>query len=145
MNISYKTKSKGYMPVHRSIQKLLNNPDMSFSMMGAYICFSFQADWDKKHEYYRAILPNNDKLAETWCCDVGTVIRNRQKLVKVGLLEVKNKITYVKNLDMFKILTIKAIVKSDVANIHNYYAKSELELAEMIFNSAKSQENEPEL
>lgn len=145
MNISYNVKSKGYMPVHRSIQKLLSNDSMSFSTIGTYICFSLQADWDKKHKYYRAILPNNDKLAEAWGCDVSTIHRNKQKLIKVGLLEVVNKITYVKNLDMFRILTIKAIMKADIADVHNYYAKSENDLAEMLMNMDKMHENEPEL
>lgn len=145
MNISYNIKSKGYMPVHRSIQKLLTNSNMSFSMIGAYICFSFQADWDRRHEHYRAILPNDNVLAQEWCCDESTINRNKKKLLDLGLLESKNGIVYVKNLDMFNIHTIKTFKKLTIADMHLYYAKSELELAEMIFNNAKSQENEPEL
>lgn len=145
MNISYNIKSKGYMPVHRSIQKLLTNSNMSFSMIGAYICFSFQADWDKRHENYRAILPNDNVLAEEWGCNESTISRNKKKLIDLGLLEIKNKIVYVNNLDMFNIHTINAFKKMTNADLHLYYAKSETELAEMMFNHAKLQENEPEL
>lgn len=146
MNISYKPKSKGYMPIHRSIQKLLNDPSFNFSTIGAYICFSFQADWDKRHEHYRAILPNDNLLAQEWGCDQSTISRNKKKLIDLGLLEInKDGAICVKNLDMFNIHTIKAFKKVEHVNLHNYYAKSENELADMLLNNAKSQDFEPEI
>lgn len=145
MNRKYKPQSKGYLIAHRSLQGLLVNPDMNFSVIGAYLFFSFQADWDKRHEYYRAITPNDSDLAKLWSCSESTVNRNRKKLIKLGLLEVKDRITYIRNLDLFNIHTIKALKGVDISNLHIYYSKSETELAEMMLGISKTHDYESEM
>ncbi|MFH1863954.1 MAG: hypothetical protein ABIJ85_03550 [bacterium] len=143
MKRRYKVKDGGYLSVMRDIQVLLQDRTINFTTFGAYICFVFQADWDKRHENYRVILPNDKEMAKLWGCDESTVYRNRIKLIKMGLLELLNGNTYVKNLDLFNIATVKTLAKKEhsVVNLHTFYAKSEKELAKMMLLFERTQED----
>lgn len=139
MKRQYEPQNKGYIALLRSIQNLLKERKIGLSTLGAYILFSFQADWDKSHKYYRAILPNDLELAKIWQCNETTVYRNRVRLIELGLLETTEKVTFFKNLELFKFNTVKTIANHKIENSHLYYAKTENELAKMMFGIAKTQ------
>lgn len=141
MNKKYKPKDKGYLVTLRSVQNLLKDKQLNFASLGAYILFSFQADWDRRHPNYRAILLSDKELSVLWSYNESTVFRARKHLTSLGLLEEKDGTTYIKNLSMFDINTIKALVKHKIADVHTYYAKSETELAETLFGYEKMQED----
>jgi len=143
MKIKYKPKNTGYITIPRKIQGLLKCLKINFTNLGAYISFVCQADWDKRHTNYRAILADDDILANYWGYDISTVYRQRKKLIKVGLLEEKDGITFVKNLDIFNIRTTKALAKKEcnITDLHTYFVKSEKELAMVMFGI----ENMPEV
>jgi len=50
--------------------------------------------------------------------------------------------TYIKNLDIFNFTTVKTLAKRDVkiSNLHSYFAKTETELAETMFEYEKMHE-----
>ncbi|MCX6704981.1 MAG: hypothetical protein NT162_01430 [Candidatus Woesebacteria bacterium] len=141
MKRQYEPQNKGYVALLRSIQNLLETENVSLSTLGAYILFSFQADWDHSHKYYRAILPNDLELSKIWHCDKTTVYRNRIRLIEIGLFEKVGEITFFKNLELFKFGTVKTITDHNIGNSHLYYAKTENELAKMIFGIAKTHKN----
>ena len=95
MKNKYDIKAKGYLVVIREIQLLLRNKGFSFTTLGAYLGFVFQADWDRRHKYYKAILPSDKQLAEFWNCSESSVYRNRKKLIRLNLLEVMGGNTYI--------------------------------------------------
>ena len=146
MKNKYDIKAKGYLVVIREIQLLLKKKRFSFTTLGAYLSFVFQADWDRRHKYYKAILPSDKQLAEFWNCNESSVYRNRKKLIKLNLFEEMNGITYIKNLDMFNFGTVKTLAKKEtkIDKLHTYFAKSEMELAETMFEFEKMQETQAE-
>jgi hypothetical protein len=144
MKRQYEPQNKGYIALLRSIQNLLKKGELSLSTLGAYILFSFQADWDRSHKYYRAILPDDLELSKIWHCNKTTVYRNRIRLIKLGLLETIEKTTYFKNLELFKFGTVKTIANHNIGNSHLFYAKTENELAKMLFGIAKTHKNKPD-
>ena len=146
MKAAYNLKKSGYIVVLREIQKLLQHEDIGFAAIGAYIFFVFQADWDKRHKNYRAILPSDKQLAEYWKRSESAVFRNRKRLVGLNLLEEIEGNTYIKNLDMFNFGTVKTLAKKEVriVKLHTYYAKSEKELDKIMFDIEKVQKTEAE-
>jgi|SRR3989344_8083 len=134
MKISYKPKTTGYIAIIRNFQELLKNKDISFAVLGAYVCFVLQADWDRKHSNYRVILTDDSELAILWNCSVSTISRNRKKLLEVGLLEQKGNQFYIKNFSLFEIGTIKAITKKKISKVQEYYARAEEELTKTLFD-----------
>ena len=134
MNIKYKLKESGYLVIMRDFQKLLQIENINFTLLGTYLCFLLQADWDSRHSHYRAILPNDTDLANLWNCNTSTICRSRKKLISVGLLEQISGITYIKNFNMFQIGTVKALIKKRLTDSQLLYAKSEDELAESLYN-----------
>jgi len=139
MKKKYKSKSIGYITVLRDFQKLLLIKGVNFSVLGAYMCFVFHADWCKWHENYRAILPVDTELSMFWRCNSSTVTRNRKKLIELGLLEEIDGNTYIKNYDIFTINTVKVIIKSKMDNSHEYYAKTEEDMAKMLMGIEEMQ------
>ena len=131
MKIKYKVNTKGYIVLQREIIGLLKQ--LSFAELGAYICFVTQADWDRKHELYAAITRDDTELADAFNCDYSTVRRMRKKLISKGLLKVIDEITYVKNLAMFDISTVKAIQKRQLSNVHSNFSKSETDFNKILF------------
>jgi hypothetical protein len=111
MNIKFEPKSTGYVNLHRSIQKLLKKGTLSLTTLGAYILFALQADWDKNHSRYRAILLNDKELSLFSGLSETTISRNKKALIILGLLEKNGAITYVKNLDMFRVGIINKFMK----------------------------------
>lgn len=132
----YKVKDSSYMPVLRDIQKLLQNKVLTFTTLGSYMCFVFQADWDRKHNTYRAILAEDKEIARYLECNETTIYRHKKTLIDKGLLEEIEGNTYVKNIDMFSMSTVKILAKKNcpLTNIHNYYAKPENTLAKAMLN-----------
>jgi hypothetical protein len=63
MKIKYKTNLKGYISVLRSISLLLKDNTLDLSLLGAYLLFVMQADWDKKHDNYTMIIRDDKQLA----------------------------------------------------------------------------------
>lgn len=140
MKMKYNPQQSGYITVLRDFQKLLSNKELSFSLLGAYLLFVFQADWDRRHNNCRAILPDDKDLAKLWNCHISTVYRMKKKLVKLGLIEFTNEVYYIKNLSLFETGTIKSVLKKNLANVHIYYSKTESELSKKLFEIEQMQE-----
>lgn len=136
MKIEYKTTYGGYLTILRSIQKLLGSKTLNFSSLGAYICFVMQADWDKRHPLtYGAITRSDKELSIAFGCDPSTINRQRKGLVRSGLLEISNNITYIKNLEIFEIGNIKAVLQKKCVNTHEFFLKSQSFVAKKLFTS----------
>ncbi len=142
MNIEYSTKYSGYIVILRCIQYLLSRGVVNLIELSAYILFSMQADWDRKHKYYRAILKSDEEFSELWGCSYSKVHRLRKLLIKKGLLEENNGVSYIKNLDMFKVNTANILTKKSLPNVAIYYLKSEDELSKIMFNLSDKKDDE---
>jgi len=141
MNIKHKTSLKGYLILVRSIFKLIPEKGLSASQLLYYLYFVSQADWDRRHkEIYSCITRDDSNLAKELKVNPTTVWRHRQALIKHGLLIASEGQTYVNNLSLFEIGTVKSAIKADIANLQDYFAKPEDDLAKTLMEIAGTQE-----
>lgn len=139
MKIKRKINYLGYFPVLRGIQLLLKNRTLSFAELGAYICFVSQVDFDRIHRTYGAIIRDDYELAEGWSCDASTVCRKRKVLIKKGLLQEKNGLTYVTNFYLFELTEVKSYAKFPIAVLQTFFEEPQDNLAKEQKINAKSQ------
>jgi hypothetical protein len=141
MNIKRKTSLKGYLILARPIFKLIPEKGLSASQLFYYLYFVSQADWDRRHEQlYSCIIRDDNELAEGLKVNPSTVWRNKKALIECKLLKVKEGRTYINNLSLFEIGTVKSAIKADIANLQDYFAKPEDDLAKILMEIAETQE-----
>lgn len=142
MKLKYKTNFVGYFPVLRAIQLLLKNQGVTFTELGAYICFVAQADFDKRHPNYRIILRDDSELAKEWGCSISTVNRRRNELISKGLLIKKDGVTKVANFYLFEMEWAKIFAKLPQSTLQTLFAKEQEEVAKEEFFVAEMQKKQ---
>lgn len=142
MKIKYKTNLKGYITVLRSISLLLKDNTLDLSLLGAYLLFVMQADWDKKHDNYTMIIRDDKQLASEWGCSQSTVNRKRNQLIKMGLLKVENGITQVTNFSMFVPEWTKTYAKLPAETTKSLYSLTIDQVAKEISSLADMHKNQ---
>lgn len=142
MKRPYNPNYSGSFPIPRAIQLLLKNKTLNFTLLAAYLCFVAQADWDKKHPFYSVIIRDDNELAKGWNCSVSTVTRKKEALIKKGLLYEKDGLVYVKNTTLFENEWVSIYAKLPPATLKTFFAKTPEEVANMLKESAKMQENQ---
>lgn len=106
----------GYIPVLRSILLLVNSGVIPLSLLGSYIYFVMQADFDTRHKYYSVVLRDDEQLANAANVNPTTIYRHRKELIKAGLLLEEGKYTKVTNFGLFDFEVVKKLVKLPPAN-----------------------------
>lgn len=145
MKIKYKTNFAGYIPVLRSIQMLLKDHILTFTQLGAFICFVSQADFDHRHPNFTVIIRDDYQLAQEWGCSPSTVHRRRKELIDKGLLYENDGITRVTNFTLFQLDWVKsAFAKLPPAIVKSFYAKSIDEVAKDVDSIAQTLETLPQ-
>lgn len=145
MKIKYKTNFAGYIPVLRSIQLLLKDHMLTFTQLGAFICFVSQADFDHRHPHYTVIIRDDYQLAEEWGCSPSTVHRRRKELIDKGLLNEKDGMTRVTNFTLFQLDWVKSpYAKLPPTIVKSFYAKSIEEVAKDVDSIAQTLETLPQ-
>jgi len=145
MNLKKETSLKGYLVLMRNAFNLISNKQLTFTQFGAYLYFVSQADWSKQTGHkYSCIIRDDETMAGLLKVSQSTIWRQRTALVKRGMLVEREGLTWVKNMSLFEINTVKAVIKSQLANTHEYFAKTEEELAKKLFNNAETQEDQPQ-
>ena len=129
MNI--KTNYVGYLPVLRAVLMLLRDGFLSIGELGAYLAFVTQADYDKKHRNYGAIIRDDKELAKEWGCDPATIFRKRKKLIEKGLLFEEGGFTKVTGIRAFEANYAKLLAKIPANNLQTIFTKRQDEIDEM--------------
>lgn len=144
MKIKYKTNFKGFVPVLRSIQLLLQDGTLNFTQLGAYVCFVSQADFDSKHSYYTVLIRDDYELAKAWGCSPSTVNRRRNELIQKGLLYEIDGVTRVTNFSLFEYSMIKTYAKVEPQLLKTFFAITIDEVAKKIESVAKMVNTQPQ-
>ena len=116
VQVTYPMNYSGYIPVLRSVLLLVNNGIIPLSLLGSYIYFVMQADFDSKHRYYSVILREDEKLASAANVNTTTIYRHRKELIRAGLLFEEGKNTRITNFRMFEFEVVRRLVKLSPAN-----------------------------
>jgi len=130
MKINYSTNYSGYIPVLRSVLLLVKAKVITLPQLAAYIYLVMQADFDTRHKYYAAILPDNKELAKEVNLDSTTIFRYRKDLIEKGLLTEKNGMTLVTNHYMFELGLVQKLAKLPPANLQELFAKPQENVAD---------------
>lgn len=144
MKIKYEANFNGYFPVLRAIQLLLKSKKLNFSLLGAYICFISQADFDPKHANYTVITRDDYELSKKWGRSPSTVNRKRRELIDKGLLYEKDGLTRVKNFSMFELSWVKIYAKYPPSILESLFSLLLEEVAKIIEDIAETPNNQPQ-
>lgn len=144
MKIKYKTNFKGFVPVLRSIQLLLQDGTLNFTQLGAYISFVSQADFDSKHPHYTVLIRDDYELAKAWRCSPSTVNRRRNELIQKGLLSEVDGVTRVTNYSLFEYSMIKTYAKVEPQLLKTFFAITIDEVAKKVQSVAEMANRQPQ-
>ena len=144
MKLRYHANFKGYFPILRGIQLLFKNQSLTFTQLGAYICFVAQADFDRRHKNYGIIIRDDETLGKEWGCSPTTVYRNRKQLIKKGLLTEIDGLTRVTNFHMFDLEWIRLFAKQELPTLQTLFTKPQEEVAKEEFFIAELQKRKPQ-
>lgn len=121
MNIKYPINYSGYIPILRSILLLLKNRILSLPQLGSYIFLVMQADFDKKHRYYGAIIRDDKQLADAAGVNQTTIYRHRKELIQSQLLFEENGVTRISDYRVFELDFIKRVMKHPASDKENLF------------------------
>lgn len=95
---------KGYLPFLRAVILLFKTKkEVNFNLLGTYLAFLAEADWDCKHLKYKYIEATDEELARKWGCSLTTIWRKKKDLEQLGLLSKgRRKMVIVEHLELFE-------------------------------------------
>lgn len=139
-----KNEYKGYLQFLRAIILLFkDDKGTNFSLLGAYICFVSEADWDFRHKKYKHIDFSNKELADRWNCSETTIWRKVNALKRMNLVGkgLKNMLT-VTSLELFNESVARELSKFAFSNKEEFIASSKIAIAEFQKEIAEMKERQ---
>lgn len=121
MNITYPINFAGYIPVARGILKLISSDVIPLDLLGTYLVFVMQADFDPAHKRYGVILRDDCQIALQCNLSTSTIRRHKQKLIDSGLLTRQGNLISVTNFKLFELDTLKRLIKTPHINYADLY------------------------
>jgi len=141
MKINVKAKPyKGYIFFPRVIMlSFISNNKLEFGILGDFIAFATECDWDKRHPTYGCLTKPDEYLARRWGCDLSTVWRKKKNLKKAGFLrEADNGLLRLHFIEWFEAPIAKELAKQEfadsqelIAKTHEIIASSQSKIADM--------------
>ena len=148
MKTNYMANYKGYITVPRTIQELLGSKLLTFAQLGAFIGFVMEADFDRRHQNYRAVIRDDGELAKAWGCSSSAVYRMRMALIRKGLMEHQNGMTKISNFLPFEKNCTKLIINKSSQQMQYILLKPQIEIEKALNISANMQnfqvQNDPQ-
>lgn len=102
MKIEYKTDFEGFIPILRAALLLIKEKNLSFAQFGAYIMFTSQANYNKRNKYYGYIIRSDKEIGRALDYDSTAIYKLKIALIKKGLFQNKDGLTYIPNFYLFK-------------------------------------------
>lgn len=140
---------KGYVVMPRAILlPFLEDDQLNFTSLGAYIALVIESDWDIKHSTYGCLTKSDPELAIRWNCNITTVWRHKNRLLKRGLLIPHGDYVRIKHYELFDPGVAKQLAKIPIASTQDLIAYSQdpiAQLQEKIASLQKSpDQNQPQ-
>jgi len=122
---------KGYLLLLRAVILLFKDKTgLDFSLLGTYICFAAEADWDYRHKKYKYIEATDKELASKWSCSTTTVWRKRKKLEKIKLIEKgRRNMPIIVNMELFNESVARDLSGTPFSNKEDFISTSQLAIA----------------
>lgn len=121
---------KGYFPFLRAVILLFKTKkEINFNLLGSYLAFLIEADWDFKHLKYKYIEATDEELAEKWGCSLTTIWRKKKDLEQLGLLSKgRRKMTVVKHFELFERDVVNNLANVPFSNKDSFISVAEKEI-----------------
>jgi len=131
---------KGYLHFPRALLLVFKIESLDFGLLGAFIAFSTECDWDRHHDTYGCLTKPDEYLARKWGCNLTTVWRKKQQLLKRGCFEITKQGYYKLNyIEWFEPLIAKQLAKLALSTSQELIAKTQEIIANTNWNIADVQ------
>lgn len=132
MKIRKPIKYKGYVNLLRRSVLLLKEKKLDFAEYGFYIFLLQEVDWYKPRSTYGHIPKTDLDLALDSDCSPSTISRKKQKLQKLGLIEINLQgLIKIVNFEKYTPKVATRLAKLDVANLQEDIEQTQSIIADM--------------